>query len=30
MIGKLKEGKMAGGDGIVNEVWRYGWREVKE
>lgn len=30
MIGKLKEGKMAGRDGIVNEVWRYEWREVKE
>lgn len=26
VIRKLKEGKSAGGDGIVNEVWKYGGR----
>ncbi|KAL6262984.1 hypothetical protein P5V15_005775 [Pogonomyrmex californicus] len=29
-IRKLKEGKAAGGDGIVNEVWKYGGKEVRE
>lgn len=24
VIEKLKEGKSAGGDGIVNKVWKYG------
>ncbi|EZA48221.1 hypothetical protein X777_14227 [Ooceraea biroi] len=29
-IKKLKEGKATGGDGIPNEVWKYGGKEVKE
>lgn len=28
VIRKLKEGKAAGGDGIVNEVWKHGGEEV--
>lgn len=30
VIRKLKEGKSARGDDIVNEVWKYGGREVRE
>lgn len=29
-ISKMKEGKAAGGDGIVNEVWKHGGKETKE
>lgn len=27
---KLKDGKAVGGDGIPNEVWKYGEEEVEE
>lgn len=30
VIRKLKDGKSAGGDDIVNEVWKYGGGEVRE
>jgi len=30
VIRKLKEGKTAGGNGIVNEVWKYGGKEIRE
>lgn len=30
VIGRLKEGKAMGVDGIPNEVWRYGGEEIKE
>lgn len=26
----MKEGQATGGDGIVNEMWKYGGKEVKE
>lgn len=26
---RLKEGKAAGGDGIPNEVWKYGGKEME-
>lgn len=26
----MKECKSAGGDGIINEVWKFGGREVKD
>jgi len=29
-IRKLKEGKAAGGDGILNEIWKYGGKEIRE
>ena len=30
VIRNLKDGKVAGGDGIPNEVWKYGGSEVEE
>ncbi|XP_046628297.1 uncharacterized protein LOC124309086 [Neodiprion virginianus] len=30
VIGKLRDGKAPGGDGIVSEVWRYGGEEMEQ
>lgn len=30
VISKLKDGKAAGGDGVPNEVWKYGGIGIKE